>query len=55
LIFTTLGDQSEGVESSVERVVFTVVGVALGVVAAVVLERWDRRDMPVTDHEPHTN
>lgn len=55
LIFTTLGDQSEGVESSVERVVFTVVGVALGVVAAVVLERWDRRDMPVTDHEPHTD
>jgi hypothetical protein len=46
LIFATLGDAAKGLEYTAERAVFTVVGVALGVVAAILLDRWDRSTPP---------
>jgi hypothetical protein len=42
LIFATLGDTEKGLVYTGERVFFTIVGVGVGVVAAVVLRRWDR-------------
>jgi hypothetical protein len=42
LIFATLGDQDKGITYTSERVFYTLVGVALGAVAALVLDRWDR-------------
>ena len=42
LIFATLGDENKGITYTGERVFFTIVGVAVGVVALVVLDRWDR-------------
>lgn len=42
LIFATLGDEEKGLVYTGERVFFTVVGVAVGVVAAIVLDRWDK-------------
>ena len=42
LIFATLGDEEKGLVYTGERVFFTIVGVAVGVVAAIVLDRWDK-------------
>jgi hypothetical protein len=42
LIFATLGDEDKGITYTSERVFYTIVGVAIGAVAAVVLDRWDR-------------
>lgn len=42
LIFATLGDENKGITYTGERVFFTIVGVAVGVVALIVLDRWDR-------------
>ncbi|MCU0279679.1 MAG: hypothetical protein MUE31_12415, partial [Candidatus Nanopelagicales bacterium] len=42
LIFTTIGDEAEGVTSTAERVFYTIIGVAVGFAAAWALARWDR-------------
>lgn len=42
LIFATLGDEEKGLVYTGERVFFTIVGVGVGVIAAFVLDRWDR-------------
>ncbi len=48
LIFTTVGDESEGITSTAERVFYTIIGVAIGFVAAWLLQRWDKAagDLP---------
>jgi len=43
LIFASLGDVDRGFELTVERVLFTVVGIAAAVVLALVLHSWERR------------
>jgi hypothetical protein len=42
LIFATLGDEDKGITYSVERVLYTLVGVGVGMIAAWGLDRWDR-------------
>lgn len=42
LIFATLGDEDKGITYTAERVFYTLVGVVIGVGAAVLLDRWDR-------------
>jgi hypothetical protein len=42
LIFATLGDEDKGITYTSERVFFTIVGVVLGALAALALDRWDR-------------
>ncbi|MCU0297425.1 MAG: FUSC family protein [Candidatus Nanopelagicales bacterium] len=42
LIFTTIGDEAEGISATAERVFYTIVGVAVGFAAAWALARWDR-------------
>ena len=42
LIFATLGDQDKGITYTAERIWYTIVGVGIGVVAIVILDRWDR-------------
>lgn len=41
LIFATLGDPDKAVTYTAERVAYTAIGVLLGAVAVVVLDRWD--------------
>lgn len=41
LILATLGDKEKGLQYTSERVFFTIVGVAIGMIAAVLLDRWD--------------
>ncbi len=43
LIFATLGDEEKGLIYTGERVFYTIVGVVIGVLAAFILDRWDRR------------
>lgn len=43
LIFASLGNQQQGIEFTVERVAFTVIGIVIAVVAVILLDRWDRR------------
>lgn len=43
LILTTLGDPEGGVTATAERVYYTIVGVAVGALAAWFLQRWDQR------------
>lgn len=43
LIFASLGDVERGFELTVERVLFTLVGVAAAVLVALLLHRWERR------------
>lgn len=43
LIFASLGDPDKGISYTGERVTFTLVGVAIGAVAAVLLDSWDKR------------
>ncbi len=52
LIFATLGDENKGITYTGERVFFTIVGVAVGVVALVVLDRWDRAALAGTVSPP---
>ena len=54
LIFATLGDEGKGVTYTTERVFYTIVGVAVGVLAAWGLDRWDKAagDLPVVEEEP---
>lgn len=42
LLMASLGDDARGFELTAERVVFTLVGAAVVVVAALLLRRWDR-------------
>ncbi len=44
LIFGSLGDTDKGIEITLERVYFTIIGIVIGVAAAYVLDRWDRQD-----------
>lgn len=41
LILTTLGNPGEGVVATTERVYYTILGVAVGALAAWLLQRWD--------------
>lgn len=43
LIFASLGDVERGFELTVERVIFTVVGIAVAVLLALLLRRWESR------------
>lgn len=43
LIFTTLGDLEGGISATAERVYYTILGVAVGAVAAWFLQRWDAK------------
>lgn len=43
LIFGSLGDTEKGIEITLERVYFTVIGIVIGVAAAYALDRWDRQ------------
>lgn len=43
LVFGSLGDTEKGLAITVGGAVYTVVGIVIGVAAAVVLDRWDRR------------
>lgn len=54
LIFSTIGDEEKGVTYTSERVFYTLVGVAIGFLAAWVLDRWDKAagDLPVVEEEP---
>ncbi len=49
LIFATLGDEQKGVQYTGERIFYTIVGIGVGSIAAVLLDRWDRAsgDLPV--------
>lgn len=47
LLFATAGDDSGALSFTVERVLFTIVGVAIGAALVAVLALWDR-----ADHEP---
>jgi hypothetical protein len=42
LIFATLGDAEKGLLYTTERVYYTIVGVVIGAVAAILLDLWDR-------------
>jgi hypothetical protein len=42
LIFATLGDAEKGLLYTTERVYYTIVGVVIGAVAAILLDAWDR-------------
>ena len=55
LIFATIGDEQQGITYTSERVFYTIVGVGVGVIAAWVLDRWDRAagDLPAVE-EPAT-
>lgn len=48
IAFATLGDQEKGITYTAERVWYTVIGVVIGVLAILVLNRWDRAagDLP---------
>lgn len=48
LIFATLGDEQKGITYTGERVAYTITGVLIGVVAAWLLDRWDRASADVT-------
>jgi hypothetical protein len=54
LIFSTFGDEEKGVTYTGERIFFTLIGVAIGFVAAWILDRWDRSagDLPVAERQP---
>ena len=43
LIFSSLGDYNLGLELTVERVGFTIVGIAAAAVVAVMLHRWEQQ------------
>ncbi|MDJ0357126.1 FUSC family protein [Paenarthrobacter sp. PH39-S1] len=43
LIFASLGDVERGVELTLERVIFTVIGIAAAVLIAMLLRRWESR------------
>ncbi|MET4147631.1 FUSC family protein [Arthrobacter sp. UYCo732] len=43
LIFASLGDVGRGFELTIERVIFTVIGIAAAVVVALLLRRWESR------------
>lgn len=51
LIFATLGDEEKGLTYTAERVFYTILGVAVGFLAAWALDRWDRAsgDLPVAE------
>ncbi|PCC24776.1 hypothetical protein CIK75_11420 [Glutamicibacter sp. BW78] len=49
LIFASLGDVDRGFELTIERVVFTVVGIAAAVLVALLLRRWASRREAVSD------
>lgn len=51
LLFGTLGDAVKGVEFTLERVWFTLVGTAIGFLAAWLLDILDRRDEPVSEEQ----
>ena len=46
LIFATLGDEQKGLAYTGERVFFTIIGVVIGVIAVLLLDRWDRTSEP---------
>lgn len=43
LIFASLGDVERGFELTIERVIFTVLGITVAVLAALLLRRWENR------------
>lgn len=43
LILASLGDAERGFELTIERVVFTVIGIAVAIVVALLLRRWESR------------
>lgn len=43
LIFASLGDVERGFELTIERVIFTVMGIAAAVLVALLLRRWESR------------
>lgn len=48
LIFASLGDTDRGVTLTIERVYYTIIGIGIGVIAAYLLDRWDRRESDST-------
>lgn len=46
LIFASLGDIERGFELTIERVIFTVLGIAAAVLTALLLRRWESRREP---------
>lgn len=43
LIFASLGDAERGFELTIERVVFTVIGIVVAILVALLLRRWESR------------
>ncbi len=43
LIFASLGDVDRGIELTIERVIFTVIGIGAAIVVALLLRRWENR------------
>ena len=54
LIFATLGDGDKGFTYTIERVYYTIIGIAVGALAAWALHKWDKAagDLPVVEEEP---
>lgn len=49
LIFASLGDVERGLELTIERVIFTVVGIGAAVALALLLRRWESRRAVASD------
>ncbi|MEV8181109.1 FUSC family protein [Specibacter sp. NPDC078692] len=49
LIFASLGDLERGLELTIERVIFTIVGIAAAVLLALLLRRWASRRETVSE------
>lgn len=49
LIFASLGDVERGIELTLERVIFTVIGVGAAILLALLLRRWESRREAITE------